>query len=110
MDNSIELQTGIEIFDLILPQIGIFFVIPLLGLIKRTVLAKWFKPVVWAGWLSIAATWAVSALWVPDATVVQIFQTAAAMTGSSVFVHALSSQGTGLVKRATTGLLSLFRI
>lgn len=99
MDNSIELQTGIEIFDLILPQIGILVVIPLLSLIKRTVLATWFKPVVWAGWLSIAATWAVSALWVPDATAVQIFQTAAAMTGSAVFVHAISSQAKKIVKK-----------
>ena len=97
MDNSLE--TGIEIFDLILPQIGIFLIIPLLGVIKRTVLSKWFKPVVWAGWLSIAATWAVSALWVPEATVVQIFQTAAAMTGSAVFVHAISSQGKEVAKK-----------
>lgn len=110
MDNSIELQTGIEIFDLILPQIGIFVVIPLLSLIKRTVLATWFKPVVWAGWLSIVATWAVSALWVPDATVVQIFQTAAAMTGSSVFVHAFSSQGAELIKKVAVGLMSLLRM
>ena len=105
----VDIQTGIALFDQLLPQIAAMILIPTLTLIGKTKLSNWFPIPVWAGWLSIAATFVIAHFWAPDTTIVQIFQIAAATTGSSLFTHSLATWGVGKVKPVVTVLMNCFR-
>lgn len=107
--NVVDIQTGVAVFDLILPQIAILILIPILKGISMTKLGSIFPIPVWCGWLSIITAFAVRQFVAPETSIAQVFQIAAAMTGSSLFTHSFTTWGVAKVKPVATAILNIFR-
>lgn len=112
MDSTtVVINSGVQAFDMFLPQIAIFVIIPLLAVLQKW--TWWDNAVpstISAAALCQGAAFAVAHWLAPEATAIQTVQTGFAMTGSVVVAHRAMIWALPKAKAAVTQALMLWRI
>lgn len=96
---NVVIDSGFPMLDILLPQIGVFVIIPLLMVFKRLGLSKILPTATWCAMLCQLAVFGLRYFWMPEIEGLAAMQIGFALTGTTLVAHRTMTWAMGKAKK-----------